>query len=76
MTQKLFVPQVSPTELEGLLLEHPLVTDVGVTSVPAEMEGELPQAWVVRKNQSLTEKMVQDYIAGIFNCHCLSNCKL
>ena len=50
------MPQVSPTELEGLLLEHPLVTDVGVTSVPAEMEGELPQAWVVRKNRSLTEK--------------------
>ena len=58
------VPQVSPSELEGLLLDHPMVVDVGVTSIPTDMEGELPQAWVVRKNQSLNEKMVQDYIAG------------
>ena len=56
---------MSPSELEGLLLEHHLVEDVGVTSVPSDMEGELPQAWVVRKNQSLNEKMVQDYIAGM-----------
>ena len=59
------MPQVSPSELEGLLLEHPLVEDVGVTSVPSDMEGELPKAWVVRRDQSLTEKMVQDYIAGM-----------
>ena len=57
--------QVSPSEVEGVLIEHPLITDVGVTSVPCEKAGELPQAWVVRLNDSLTQQMVIDYVKGI-----------
>ena len=55
---------MSPTEVESVLLEHPLVNDVGVTSVPCELAGELPQAWVVRGDSSLTEDMVKQYVAG------------
>ena len=56
--------QVSPSELEGLLIKHPLVSDVGVTSIPDEQAGELPRAYIVREAETLTEKQVQDYISG------------
>ncbi|KAF7155957.1 hypothetical protein CNMCM6106_007869 [Aspergillus hiratsukae] len=40
---------VSPAELEDLLLGHPVVEDVAVTSVPDEYSGERPKAYVVVK---------------------------
>ncbi|KAL4805002.1 hypothetical protein BDV18DRAFT_141723 [Aspergillus unguis] len=40
---------VSPAEIEDLLLGHPAVEDVGVTSVPDEYAGEKPKAYVVLK---------------------------
>ncbi|KAI0698962.1 acetyl-CoA synthetase-like protein [Cerioporus squamosus] len=39
--------QVAPSELEGHLLDHPAVADVGVVGVPDEFSGELPVAFVV-----------------------------
>ncbi|RDW92898.1 acyl--CoA ligase [Aspergillus mulundensis] len=40
---------VSPAEIEDLLLGHPAVDDVGVTSVADEYAGEKPKAYVVLK---------------------------
>ncbi|KAL4978971.1 hypothetical protein BDW66DRAFT_157839 [Aspergillus desertorum] len=40
---------VSPAEIEDLLLGHPDVEDVGVTSVADEYAGERPKAYVVLK---------------------------
>ncbi|KAL4904351.1 hypothetical protein BDW74DRAFT_185650 [Aspergillus multicolor] len=40
---------VSPAEIEDLLLGHPAVDDVGVTSVVDEYAGEKPKAYVVLK---------------------------
>lgn len=57
--------QVSPTELEKLLLNHPEIQDAGVCSVPDEVAGELPRAYIVRRPGSkLTEKEIAKYIAG------------
>lgn len=42
--------QVSPVELEGLLLEHPAVADVAVIGMPDDEAGELPRALVVVKD--------------------------
>ncbi|KAF7291677.1 hypothetical protein HMN09_01259000 [Mycena chlorophos] len=39
--------QVSPAELEGLILDHPDVTDACVVGVPDERSGEVPLAFVV-----------------------------
>lgn len=64
--------QVPPAELEGLLLEHGDVMDAGVIGVPNERTGELPMAFVVRREGSrLGAEEVQRFVAGKFwqnNC--------
>ncbi|XP_049285822.1 probable 4-coumarate--CoA ligase 1 [Anopheles funestus] len=55
--------QVSPTELENIILELPEVGDVAVAGVPDETAGELPRAFVVvRPGSDLNEKEVQDHV--------------
>lgn len=46
--------QVSPVELEGHLLSHPDVADVGVVGVRDEYAGQLPIAFVVLKAPAQT----------------------
>lgn len=56
--------QVAPAELEAVLVSHPKITDAAVTSVPDERLGEAPRAYVVRKDEGLTEKEVTEYMAS------------
>lgn len=53
---------VAPAELEGVLLKHPGILDVAVASVSNERLGEAPKAFVVRKDKSLTENDVIDFV--------------
>uniref|UniRef100_A0A1I8INR3 AMP-binding domain-containing protein n=1 Tax=Macrostomum lignano TaxID=282301 RepID=A0A1I8INR3_9PLAT len=56
--------QVAPAELEALLLECPDVTDAGVVARPDERAGELPVAFVVRREGSLaSEADIQRWVA-------------
>jgi len=41
--------QVSPTELEDLIMSHPAVADAAIIGVPDDYAGELPRAYVVKK---------------------------
>ncbi|XP_044746064.1 luciferin 4-monooxygenase-like [Coccinella septempunctata] len=55
--------QVPPAELEALLLSHTEIRDCGVVGLPDERSGELPVAFVVRKDgSSLKEIEVQDFV--------------
>jgi len=45
--------QVSPAELEALLLTHPDIMDVAVIPIPDEEAGELPKAYVVTRTADL-----------------------
>ncbi|TKR73802.1 hypothetical protein L596_021070 [Steinernema carpocapsae] len=54
--------QVPPAELEDLLLTHPQIADAGVVGIPDDRDGEHPLAFVVTKNENLTEKEVQDFV--------------
>lgn len=55
--------QVAPAELEGLLLKHHKIADVGVIGIPDERAGELPFAFVVKQaNVELSEKEVVEYV--------------
>lgn len=58
--------QVSPTELEQILLTHPEVLDAAVGPVPDDIAGELPRAYIVRKPGATVdaEALIQ-YVAGI-----------
>ena len=47
--------QIAPAELEALLLEHPSVADAAVIGVPDTAAGEIPKAFVVRKQIDLTD---------------------
>ena len=40
---------MAPAELESLLLTHPDVADAGVIGIPNPSAGELPKAFVVKK---------------------------
>ncbi|GMR49074.1 hypothetical protein PMAYCL1PPCAC_19269, partial [Pristionchus mayeri] len=61
--------QVPPAELEDLLLSHPLVKDAAVIGIPDQRMGELVRAYVVRANESLTEKDVIDFVAQKVSKH-------
>ncbi|GMR47070.1 hypothetical protein PMAYCL1PPCAC_17265 [Pristionchus mayeri] len=56
--------QVAPAELESLLLTHPSISDVAVVGIPDDAAGELPKAYVVRKDRALTEKEVISFVHG------------
>ena len=43
--------QVTPTELEAVLLTHPMVADVAVVPLPDERSGQIPKAFVVTRGQ-------------------------
>lgn len=54
--------QVSPSELENVLLKHSGIQDAAVIGIPDERCGELPRAYVVRADLNLTEEQVQTYV--------------
>ncbi|XP_044749927.1 4-coumarate--CoA ligase-like [Coccinella septempunctata] len=55
--------QVSPTELENLLLEIPDISDAAVVGIPDALADEIPRAFIVKKEGSeLTDKDVLKYV--------------
>ena len=55
--------QVSPTELENLILEIKDVADVAVVGVPDSLAGEVPRAFVVKKpNTQISEEEISLYV--------------
>ena len=54
--------QVAPAHLEGILLDHPAVSDAAVIGVPSDEAGEIPKAFVVLRNPATAEEIVA-YVA-------------
>lgn len=54
--------QVAPAELEEILLSHPNILDAAVIGVKHDKYGEVPKAFIVRKDEKLTSAEVQEYI--------------
>jgi len=55
--------KVAPAELEELLLRHDKVADVGVIGI-SDPESEVPKAFVVRKDNTLTDQELHLFIKG------------
>ena len=53
--------KVAPSELEDLIRKHEGVVDVAVTGIPDERSGELPRAYVIRKNRKVHEQDIMKY---------------
>ncbi len=54
-----------PAELESLLLKHPDVTDVGVVGIPDTEAGELPKAFIVKKQgHHVTKEDIHAMVKG------------
>ena len=55
--------QVSPQELEYLLLSHPDIEDAAVIALPEVGEGEVPKAFVVKAKSGLTDDDVISFVS-------------
>jgi acyl-CoA synthetase (AMP-forming)/AMP-acid ligase II len=53
---------VAPAELEALLLSHPAVADVAVVRHPDQTAGEVPKAYVVRRD-AISEPELMSWVA-------------
>ncbi|KOC62438.1 Luciferin 4-monooxygenase [Habropoda laboriosa] len=54
--------QVSPSEIESVILKHPSVKDAAVMGIPDELSGELPMALVVRQpGSNISSKEIVDF---------------
>jgi acyl-CoA synthetase (AMP-forming)/AMP-acid ligase II len=51
--------QVAPAELEALLLTHPAVTDAAVVPKADEEAGEIPKAFIVRKEDIAADTLIE-----------------
>ncbi|KAI9072258.1 hypothetical protein K1719_045762 [Acacia pycnantha] len=55
--------QISPADLEAVLILHPEIVDVAIIGVNDEETGEIPVAFVVRKvGSTLSQKTILDYV--------------
>lgn len=58
---------MAPAELEHMILEHPNVLDAAVVGIPHDIWGQVPRAFVVKRNgSSLSEEEVANFLHGIF----------
>ncbi|XP_076032850.1 luciferin 4-monooxygenase-like [Oratosquilla oratoria] len=55
--------QVSPSEIEDVLLQHEAVQDVGVVGIPDERLGEAPRAYIVLK-KPVEEAAIHKHLEG------------
>lgn len=60
--------QVAPAELEGLILDHPGISDAAVIGIQTPDGDEAPRAFCIRQQseegKKVTEKDVQDFVAS------------
>lgn len=64
-----FCIKVAPAELEGVILKHPKVADAGVIGIPHPVDCELPKAFIVKRDESLTVEDINALVQGNNNAY-------
>jgi long-chain acyl-CoA synthetase len=52
---------VFPNEIEEVLAQHPKILEVAVVGIADEKSGEVPKAFIVKKDDSLSVEEIQTY---------------
>lgn len=52
---------VYPNEIEDVIASHPKVLEVGVVGIPDDKSSEIVKCFIVKKDDTLTEKEILDY---------------
>lgn len=52
---------VFPNEIEEVLAQHPKILEVAVVGIADEKSGEVPKAFIVKKDDSLSVEEIQIY---------------
>ncbi|MFH4155844.1 long-chain fatty acid--CoA ligase, partial [Acinetobacter baumannii] len=52
---------VFPNEIEEVLAQHPKILEVAVVGIADEKSGEVPKAFIVKKDDSLSVEEIQVY---------------
>ena len=58
--------QVAPAELEDILRQHPKIADVGIIGIPDAKKGQVPFAFIVKKQglkEDLQETDIHDFLS-------------
>ena len=63
--------KVAPAEIEEVLLRHNKIADAAVIGVAQEEAGELPKAFIVKKDESLNAEEVNIFIKCLFFIICI-----
>ena len=75
VTSVVYIPcpfQVSPAEIEGLLVNHAGIEDAAVIGVLDSTAGELPKAFIVTKpGANITREEIHSYVKGKDDCKSL-----
>lgn len=54
--------QIAPAEIENLLFSHPKIQEAAVVGIPEEGGSEVPRAYVIKKEDDLTEEEVKKFV--------------
>ncbi len=53
---------VYPNELEGVLSKHPKILECAVIGIDDEKSGQVPKAFIVKQDETLTQDEVMTYL--------------
>jgi long-chain acyl-CoA synthetase len=54
--------KVFPSEVEDMMLAHPVIKDLVIVGIPDELKGEAPKAFIqLKEGETVTEADIRDY---------------
>ena len=61
----IYIYKVAPAEIEEVLLRHNKIADAAVIGVADKEAGEIPKAFIVKKDESLSAEEVNNFVKSL-----------